>query len=58
MTIKPSFFGGYRVLTAQLSSEVAIDCPVVSSIGGDIVVQGNLVKSTGSGCERRVVDFL
>lgn len=67
VTIKPSFFGGYRALIGQLSNEVKVDCPIASSIGGDIVMQGNLVMShAGDGSagdgggdnSRTVVDFV
>lgn len=45
VTIRPCFYGGYRSLTRQLSTPVELTSTVAASVGGDVILCGQLEKT-------------
>jgi len=45
LTLRPCFFGGYRSMTDQLSTPLALQSITVASVEGDIVIHGILTSS-------------
>lgn len=52
VTIRPSFLGGYRSLTRELPQPLNLLHPAAASVGGDIVIYGQLDKSSDSSYDR------
>ena len=52
VTIRPSFLGGYRSLTRELPQPLNLLHPAAASVGGDIVVYGQLDKSSDINVDR------
>lgn len=52
VTIRPSFLGGYRSLTRELPQPLNLLHPAAASVGGDIVIYGQLDKSNVSSVDR------
>ena len=49
VTIRPSFLGGYRSLTRELSHPVHLEHTYAASIGGDIVLYSKVQNECSTG---------
>lgn len=56
LTLRPSFFGGYKSMTKQLAAPVELENITVASIEGDIVIHG-IVSKKDEGTSMNVNEY-